>query len=555
MAENTYEMRILRYVGENGPQRFNNLLNNEEIRLSRGTVNKYLKILRENNWIDTKWEDDKKWNFITPEGRLQLERRLGRDNLVHRLKAYGLFEKKIKDYRDEFLDIFGHLPNSLLMDCLENLLDFEEYGFHTKIPQERFKFFFAFFLARFNIQYCKSEEWRRVQPAAVQLSQDEYCKKYKLDIIELKYFFKQWAKSKIIYSIPDKKGQLWFLDSGTFLYHLMMDEIYYRTRRGTLQEVLFENFIFNASNEASKIVQNVFTGSKLTFDFGQIMWFQNFVRRMIEIFLEKRKKYKKLWINLPRDPDSLVEMAINLEMELNEIKEDSPRYTEILKALHYISAHLKNDKEAILWGERYIEKNPEDLSMLTLMAQYYFQQKQYSEFLTVADKLNEILVFDFITNLKVLEYYIDVKPDLDKALGIIEDAERMIANNYNLEQFIKMYLPYKARVYSLLEDLNSALVYARRAWVDFDNREREIFNLIVGIFKIQEDWESLEDFCLNTYYEDEHNPEIFSMLYFAHLKRDSKTKAELLYDRTKQHYPEYLKALDDIKNELSEEKK
>ena len=72
----------------------------------------------------------------------------------------------------------------------------------------------------------------------------------------------------------------------------------------------------------------------------------------------------------------------------------------------------------------------------------------------------------------------------------------------------------------------------------------DLYHLIVNLYTDLEEWEVLEDFCYRVYLDDYYNPEIFSSVYSAFLKRDSKIKAKELYDRVKKYFPEYLNKLD-----------
>ncbi len=95
--------------------------------------------------------------------------------------------------------------------------------------------------------------------------------------------------------------------------------------------------------------------------------------------------------------------------------------------------------------------------------------------------------------------------------------------------------------------MEQALKFAERVWIEFGERNEELYILIVEHYKKLEKWETLEDFCLNAYYEDEYNPTFFPVLYFAHLKRKSYGKAEFLYARIRKQYPDYIQVLDDIR--------
>ena len=68
----------------------------------------------------------------------------------------------------------------------------------------------------------------------------------------------------------------------------------------------------------------------------------------------------------------LLILSIDLETELNNIEISIEIKLEILKTLHYISSHLKNDEDAVHWDEKYLKENPKDLIMLTIMTLYYY---------------------------------------------------------------------------------------------------------------------------------------------------------------------------------------
>ncbi|MHA1439476.1 MAG: hypothetical protein ACTSPD_18050 [Promethearchaeota archaeon] len=550
MIDLSNDMRILIFLNDNGPQKFSELVNSKKLNLSRNTVNKYLRLLRDNNLVETKYENDRKLNFITAKGKIEVENMLGKDDIVHRLRAYKLVEEKIKSCRNEFLKRFGNMPNSLLMDCVENFLEFEKYNFNSRLPSEDFQYHLAYFLGRFDLQYCKSINWLRIQPDVVQLMQDGFCNQFKVNKAELKYFYQEWSKIKTIWPIYDKNDRLWFLSSKSFMYTLLMEQIIYRVRRGSLQEIVFENFIFNSADEAAFILRDLIKGWHLNLDLSQQIQIQSFILRMMNIFLEKKKGYSPPWLALPSNPEELMTLSINLETELKEVKDDSIRKSEIIRTLHYINAHLKNNEEAIYWGEKYLELNPKDIGMQTIMAGYYFIEKQYPNFLKYAKKIREQFGYDLIVSNKLIEYYLEIDVDLTRAIELIEETEKQIINNQNLLQFYGDILTFKAQAFFMQDNLKDALIYAQKAWIEYGERSKKLYQLIVEIYKKMEEWEMLEDFCLDVYYEDEYNQEIYPALYFAHLKRQSYNKASELYERTKRNFPDYIKILDDIKNKL-----
>lgn len=150
--------------------------------------------------MNTKYEDDKKLNYITTDGKIELEKKIGKDDLSHRLNAYYLYEKKIKEYRDGFLERLGELPNSLMLDCIEYFFEFEDYKFSERIPSRDFQFYLEYYLARFNIQYSKSISWVKMQPLVMQLTQKEFIEEFKLNQTEMNYYSQEWGKIRHVSS-------------------------------------------------------------------------------------------------------------------------------------------------------------------------------------------------------------------------------------------------------------------------------------------------------------------------------------------------------------------
>ncbi len=63
----------------------------------------------------------------------------------------------------------------------------------------------------------------------------------------------------------------------------------------------------------------------------------------------------------------------------------------------------------------------------------------------------------------------------------------------------------------------------------YDAHEVRLFLLLVDLYKSMEEWEELEDFCLNPYYENEYIPVIYPSLHFTHFKRQSDNKAKICF--------------------------
>lgn len=544
-------LKILDQIDKKTAQTFTELVESEELNLSRNTVTKYLKYLRENNLLSVRYEGRKIINLITPEGKLELETALGKDKLTHRIRAYQLFDKKIKTYRDEFLKRFGPIENnSILIDCIENFLNFMSYNFDSRFPSEDFQYILAYFIARYDIQYCKSENWLRTQSSVIQLTQERFYKKFKVDPIQIQYFSKEWSNFKFTLQIIDKKDRLWFLSSNSYFYEMIMEQIHLRTRRGLLQEIIFNNFIFIPSIETIRILDDCLNGLRLVLDFDQKIQLQNFIRRMINIYLDKRRGYPSPWLNLPNDPESLLKYSVELETELNKNKLDLARKLEILRTLLEINNKLKHYTEVIYWGQKYLELKPDDVDVLTILALHCFNLKKYSEFLEWKRKLKQELRYDMILNPLTIKYYVEIEKDLQIALELIEETEKFILDNDTLQKIYPKILYYKAKVYKLKNNLDFALLNAEKAWSQYDDREIELYKIIVDLYKELRDWEQLEDFCLNAHYEDEYNIDFIPDLYYAHLKRNSFKKAEHLYEMVKRQFPDILSHLNEIKKEF-----
>jgi len=540
------DLRILVFIEENGPQRFTDLINNKELKLSRNTVNKYINQLRNDGFLDVSYEGKNKFNELTTKGKIRVENYFGKNNIKNRLKAYHLFEQQIKERRDKFLALFGNIPNHMLMDCMENLLDFEKMKFTLKLPSEEFKYYLAFFLARFNIEYAKSDIWRKLQPPVVQLSQKDFIIQFKLNEIEVKYFCQEWSKIRYHFDILDEDNNIWYLSSNTILYEIIMIEIVNRARRGSLQEILFDNFIFNVDNEVINILDDGIKSAQLELDLRQKTGLVSFITSMMKYFLGERKGYKRPWDNLPSDNQILLTMALDYEAELNNISDESVRKSEIMRTLHYIYGKLNNLEEAFYWGEEFIKADPGEGSILMVMIFMYYKEKRYDDFLRLVELSREKFDYNHYIKGILVDYYIDVVRDFDKALELIEEIERLLLSNPSLSDYFRKILGDKAQIYFKKSQIHQSLIYAERAWNEFGARNTELYNLIVDLYKLMENWESLEDFCLVAYIEDEFNPDLYPSLYFAYLKRNSTIKAEDLYAKVVKYYPDYIKVLDEI---------
>lgn len=545
------EIRILAYIDKKGPQNFSSLVESEELKLSRNTIDKYLRVLREKKWVTLEYEGRKVYNRISPEGKLELETYFGKDNVSSRLKAYDLYSKKIKQIRDEILHRFGPInDHQLLLDCVLYFIDFSRFNFDKKLPSDDFQYILAYFLARYDLQNCRSKAWIRTQSPITQMTQNQFYRKFKLDRIQLQYFAKEWGKIAHLFPIYDEKNNIWFLSSNSLLYEGIMEYIHIRAKRGLLEELVFENFSFNVATEVNNIGYIFIKQYNLELDFHQIRQYSNFIRRMMNVLLEKRRGYPEPWLRLPSDPKELLSLSVDLETELNSCKIDVNRKLEIYRMLMEINNRLKNNPEVIIWGEKYLEFEPEDQSVLTIMALHYHNLENYNKFLEIAEKLKEKVRNDLVIIPLVLDYYIEVNPDLDKALGILEDTEQFIIDNKALMTIHPNLLYNKARIYKSKNKLDFAREFAEKAWFHYNDKDMDLFRLLVDIYMELEEWEELEDFCYKTYLDDYYNPELFPSVYFAFLKRNSKIKAKELFDRVKNYFPEYLNRLDQVKLEF-----
>lgn len=541
------EWRIASHLDKYGPKTFTELVNSEELNLARNTINKYLRILREKNWVNAKYEGDRKLNFLTTDGKIELEKKFGKDDIKHRLQAYYLYEQKIKEYRDGFLSrLNSELPNQLMIDCIEYFVEFEGYNFANKLPSKDFQYYLAYFLARYEIHYCKSRDWLKVQPHVMQLSQKEFFKTYNIDQIEIEYFCREWAKIKYAWPIFDKDDNMWFLSSKSLFYEVLMLGITLRTRRGTLQELIFDNFIFNASEEAVYILTDAIQNLQLNPDFIQNRQILRFIERMMNIFLEGKKGYKTVWLNLPNDRKSLEILSIELETDLNQIDKESPQHLEIIRTLFEINLKLNNHEEAFIWGEKHMELNPRDFNLPIKLESEYFYSKKYDKFLNIANNLINENPFDILSRLNLIKYYVDVDVNLEKAFELANELDNLLLDQPNLVSFYGTVEFYKAKIYFMKESFDYARLYAERAWYEYLIHSDELFVLLSEIYENSEDWESLEDFCVKAYTENRFSPPIFIKLYYSHLKRKSFKKAEQILKYVSHYYPEYERELRDI---------
>lgn len=551
MSDLPNDILILEYIDENGPQGFNDL--DKSLQLARNTISKYLNQMRNQGFIESKWENktNKKLNHLTPEGKLALESYLGQNDKFHQLQSYYLFEEKIKEIRDGFLERYGNLPNSFLLDCIEIFLDIFTYKFASKLPSKDFQYHLSFFLSNWDIQYCRSEYWTRTLPKVMQLAQNEFCKKYNLEQTEIEYFCLQWSKIKKLWPIYDKQNRIWFLSSTSLFYEMLMEHIYLRTRRGSLQELVFENFFFNSSNEAVFIFQGVIQDVKLKIDNLQRRQLLQFVRTMISYFLSKRKGYKELWHDFPSDPQELLKLAVNLEVKLEKIDENSPRRLEIYRSLRKINAKLNNYKEASLWTEKYLNLEPEDPSMITLLLMDYLYLEEYDNFLLTAEKIRQKNKYEALTRIQLLRYFVEINPDHKKALEILKELDWIAAEIPDVQNQLAFMEYYRIKLLIEMNQFEIAQKYAEKLWYNFEAHTDEIFLLLTEIYKKLELWELLEDFCLDAYVENKFSPERMSNLFYAHIKRNSFNKARYIYNWVKTTYPEYFYRLEDIRKELN----
>ena len=145
-----------------------------------------------------------------------------------------------------------------------------------------------------------------------------------------------------------------------------------------------------------------------------------FIKKMMNIFLEKKRGYSQPWLRLPSDSKSLLKMSTELETELNMNKWEPERQLEIFRMLLEISNRLKNYQDVIMWGDKYLEIDPEDSDVLTLMALHYFNLKDFENFLEMFERLRKEVRHDLIVIPLVLQYYTEISIDLNKALDVVE---------------------------------------------------------------------------------------------------------------------------------------
>lgn len=550
MLELTREWRILEYIDKSGPQTFSELVDSDILKLSRNTVNKYLRNLRGKNWVSTKYEEDRKLNYLTTDGKIELEKKLGKGDVNHQIKAYYLYEQKIKEYRDGFLERLGELPNSLLMDCIEYFVEFENYKFSERMPSKDFQYYLSYFLARYDLQYCKSEGWVRRQTAVMQYTQEKFIDEYKLDKTDIDYFSKEWGKIKSLWPIMDQNNRIWYLSYKSKFYEILMMGISMRARRGTLQELVFDNWTLNINEEAVYLLGDNEKNLLLKFDHIQTRQLLNFIERMMNGFLESERGFKVIWVNLPNNPEALLSLSVDYETELNQIQEDSPRKLELLRASFEINLKLNNHEEALAWGEKLLKLKPKDMIMPLSVTMEYLYLKKYNKFLQLANKLREENKYDVLVRMSLVKYFLEVESNVDKALEIVGELDEILIDNPNLMHFYMIVEFYKAKIYFLMDQLDYAKIHAERVWYEYQDQSDEVFSILFEIYKKLEDWEILEDFSLNAYTNNRFSPTIFCNLYYAHLKRQSFQKAQHIHDYVNQYYPEYIAELERIKKDF-----
>ncbi len=543
--------RILVYIHENGKTNYTTLIKNKKINLSRNTISKYLKFLRENGLIEIEYEDKIKWNKLTIKGRLEVEKILGKDDYSSRVRRYKLIERQVKNIRDKFLLQFGSIPNSLLIDCVQNFLEIEDFDFIKFLETEEKAYIFAYYISRFNLKYSKSEQWRRVQPEIIKLLQKEFRNHFKINNIELEYFLKKWSEIRKIYFMRDKNGEPWFLMEDDMVFEALLMEIRFRTQRAVLQELIFENFHFQLSNEGYYIGVDLIKNFMLELDYNQIQILVEIINFFMRKFLEQDKGFSYAWKDIPIDKQSLIKMEKKLKSELKSISPNSNQALEIFRILNKIYLNLKKQDESILWGEKYLNHRPNDIDMLHSMQLVYFNLKKYQEFLQFTEKTLKIYKDDLITMRLLIEYYVDIDQDLKKAKLFIGGSLKIIKNNPNLIHLEPFFLYYRAKVFYIQNDFESAKEYSFYSWYEHQERNLKLFNLIVNILKKLENWEELEDFCLGAYNENEYDTNIIKELYFSLLKRKSYVKAKGIYEKVSIHYPELLPFLNELKSNLS----
>ncbi len=543
------DIKILEFIDDKGRKNFTEL--SQGLKLSRNTITKHLNRLRDDKLIQIEYEGRKIYNLITPEGKIELERYRGKKDPSHYIQVFLLVEKEIKKIRDGFLKRLGNIPNSLLIDCVENFIQFRNYNFHSRLPSEEFQYYLAYYLARFDIQNCRSINWIRLQPKKVQLSQGEFCKAFKINPIDIDYFCKEWNNIMKTLTIIDDKKNKWFLSQNSLFYETLMQEIHLRTKRGILQELIFENYNFDISQESIMIAINNIKSHNLELDFAQQAQIRSYVERMIDFFLKKRRGYKSLWQDLPTDVKKLTLFSIELEEKLNNIEKNSPRRLEVLETLFKINQRLSNYEEALIWGEKCLEIEPNNPTILTNVVLYYLHFNRYDDFVKLAKKACELMPYEVLIRLTLTGYYIDVEKNLIEALKLIDEMEQLLYDNLNLSNLYAKVLYQKSRAYLMKGDLDRAFLIAERVWYQFLDHSEDSFSLLNDIYKQQQAWERLEDFCLKIYLTDRYNPLYITSLFYAHLRRDSFIKARELYEDTIKVFPEFIPKLDAILKELN----
>lgn len=383
--------------------------------------------------------------------------------------------------------------------------------------------------------------------------QKEFRNYFRIDNINLEYFLKKWKEIRKIFFIRETDGEPWFLMEGDMVFETLLMEIKFRTQRAVLQELIFENFNLQLSNEAYYIEVDLIKNFILELDYSQIQNLSELINFFMRKFLEHSKGFSYAWEDIPVDQKSLIQMEKELKSELKKISSDSNQALEIFRVLHKIFLNLGKIEESILWGGKYLNFRPKDIDMLHSLQLIYFNMKKYQEFLKIAEKTLEIYEIDLITNRLLIEYYVDIENEFKKAKLFIGKSLKIIKDDPNLIHLEPFFLFYRAKVFYLQNDFESAKEYSLYSWREHQERDPKLFNLIINVLKKSENWEELEDFCLAAYNENEFDTIIIKELYFALLKRKSYVKAEKIYEKASVHYPELLPILNELKSKLSDD--
>ncbi len=261
--------------------------------------------------------------------------------------------------------------------------------------------------------------------------QKDFRNKFKIDNVNLEYALKKWREIRGFFPIRDNKDEPWFLMPNDMIYEMLLYEIEFRTQRGVLQELIFENFNFQLSDEGYRIIVDIIKGFNLKLDFTQMRNLTDFEHYFMRKFLEYDKGFSTTWKDLPMDEPSLKEMEEELNSELKKIKEDTDQALEIFRMLYKITARLKKSEASIQWGEKYLKFRSNDIDMLHNMQLSYFGYQMYQKFLSTAEKILELYESDLITHMNLLKYYIDINQNLKKAKVFIDKALSIIELNRN----------------------------------------------------------------------------------------------------------------------------